>query len=190
MAKAAAPRALAVTPRMEEAWQAVDACFGRFCLTAGIEALQAMMATDVEDSVREAARPWSRAAWSPLGPHARQDWIPRRKGRCCPPEVHGTDGEEMPLASWTAATTEDQGRNGLRRLHLARALDRKQCRGERRRYQESSRTRGRQGDGFCRRDKRFGVRSLPLLQHLLYGELSGSFSRPWTITRLKGWSKA
>jgi hypothetical protein len=34
---------------MEEAWQAVDACFGRFCLTAGIEALHAMMAADVED---------------------------------------------------------------------------------------------------------------------------------------------
>jgi hypothetical protein len=34
---------------MEEAWQAVDACFGRFCLTAGVEALQAMMAADVED---------------------------------------------------------------------------------------------------------------------------------------------
>ena len=32
-------RPLPVTPRMEEAWQAVDACFGRFCLTAGIEAL-------------------------------------------------------------------------------------------------------------------------------------------------------
>lgn len=42
-------RTLAVTPRMAEAWQAVDACFGRFCLTAGVEALQAMMVTDVED---------------------------------------------------------------------------------------------------------------------------------------------
>jgi hypothetical protein len=42
-------RTLAVTPRMEEAWQAVDACFGRFCLTADIEALRAMMAADVEE---------------------------------------------------------------------------------------------------------------------------------------------
>ena len=38
--------------RMEEALQAVDACFGRFCLTAGIEALHAMMAGDVEDLCR------------------------------------------------------------------------------------------------------------------------------------------
>lgn len=48
MAKTVTPRTLAVTPRMEEAWQAVDACFGRFCLTAGIE-LHAMMVADVED---------------------------------------------------------------------------------------------------------------------------------------------
>ena len=27
----------------------MDACFGRFCLTAGIEALQSMMAADVEE---------------------------------------------------------------------------------------------------------------------------------------------
>jgi hypothetical protein len=49
MTKATMSRTLAVTHRMEEAWRAVDACFGRFCLTAGIETLQAMMAADVED---------------------------------------------------------------------------------------------------------------------------------------------
>jgi hypothetical protein len=48
MTRTSIPRVLAVTLRMEEAWQAVDACFGRFCLTAGIEALHAMMAADVE----------------------------------------------------------------------------------------------------------------------------------------------
>lgn len=49
MTKSTPTRSLPVTPRMEEAWQAVDACFGRFCLTAGIEALQIMMAADVDD---------------------------------------------------------------------------------------------------------------------------------------------
>ena len=49
MTRTTISRTLAVTPRMEEAWQAMDACFGRFCLTAGVEALQAMMAADVED---------------------------------------------------------------------------------------------------------------------------------------------
>jgi transposase-like protein len=40
-------RAGTVTPAVEKAWQDVDACFGRFCLTAGIEALQTMLADDV-----------------------------------------------------------------------------------------------------------------------------------------------
>jgi len=44
MTKTTISRAHAVTPRMEESWQAVDAC-----LTAGIEALHAMMTADVED---------------------------------------------------------------------------------------------------------------------------------------------
>src|SRR5262245_57719023 len=35
MTRTTIPRTLAVTPRMEEAWQAVDACFGCFRLTAG-----------------------------------------------------------------------------------------------------------------------------------------------------------
>ena len=48
MPKTITSRAFPVSPRMEEAWQAVDVCFGRFCLTAGVEALQAMMAVDVE----------------------------------------------------------------------------------------------------------------------------------------------
>src|SRR6266496_2219927 len=48
MTKTTLTRSCPVTPRMEEAWRAVDACFGRFCLTAGIEALQSMMAADVE----------------------------------------------------------------------------------------------------------------------------------------------
>ncbi len=49
MTKIITSHSLTVTPRMEEAWQAVDACIGSFCLTAGVEALQAMMAVDVED---------------------------------------------------------------------------------------------------------------------------------------------
>ena len=36
-------RTPAVTPGLVEGWQAVDTCSGRFCLTAGVEALQAMM---------------------------------------------------------------------------------------------------------------------------------------------------
>jgi transposase-like protein len=92
---------------MEEAWQAVDACFGRFCLTAGIEALQAMMAADVGDlcGKRHARAPerrghrWGRTRGK-IGYHGGKADVVR-------PRVRGTDGEEMPLPSWTAATIED-----------------------------------------------------------------------------------
>jgi transposase-like protein len=107
MTKPTTTRALVVTPRMEEAWQAVDACFGRFCLTAGIEALQAMMAADVEDICgrRHARAPerrghrWGRTRGK-IGYHGGKVDVVR-------PRVRGTDGEEMPLESWTAATIED-----------------------------------------------------------------------------------
>ena len=107
MTKVTTSRALAVTPGMEEAWQAVDACFGRFCLTAGIEALQAMMAADVGDlcGKRHARAPerrghrWGRTRGK-IGYHGGKVDVVR-------PRVRGTDGEEMPLPSWTAATIED-----------------------------------------------------------------------------------
>ena len=107
MTKVTTSRALAVTPGMEEAWQAVDACFGRFCLTAGIEALQVMMAADVGDlcGKRHARAPerrghrWGRTRGK-IGYHGGKVDVVR-------PRVRGTDGEEMPLPSWTAATIED-----------------------------------------------------------------------------------
>ena len=100
-------RTFAVTPRMEEAWQAVDACFGRFCLTAGVEALQAMMAADVEDLCgrRHARSPdrrghrWGRTRGK-IGYQGGKVDIVR-------PRVRDADGEEIPLPSWTAAATED-----------------------------------------------------------------------------------
>jgi transposase-like protein len=92
---------------MEEAWQAVDACFGRFCLTAGIEALHAMMAADVEELCgrRHARSPdrrghrWGRTRGK-IGYQGGKVDIVR-------PRVRGGDGQEMPLPSWAAATAED-----------------------------------------------------------------------------------
>jgi len=107
MTRTTVPRTLAVTPRMEEAWQAVDACFGRFCLTAGIEALHAMMAADVEDLCgrRHARSPerrghrWGRTRGK-IGYQGGKVDIVR-------PRVRGADGEELQLPSWTAAAAED-----------------------------------------------------------------------------------
>ena len=107
MTRSTPVRPLPVTPRMEEAWQAVDACFGRFCLTAGIEALQAMMVTDVEDlcGERHARGPkrrghrWGRTQGT-VGYHGGKVDVVR-------PRVRGRDGDELVLPSWAAATAED-----------------------------------------------------------------------------------
>jgi putative transposase len=107
MAKATTSRTLVVTHQMEEAWQAVDACFGRFCLAAGIEALQAMMAADVEDlcgkrharGLERRGHRWGRTRGK-IGYHGGKVDVIR-------PRVRGALGEEMPLPSWSAATAED-----------------------------------------------------------------------------------
>jgi len=92
---------------MEEAWRAVDACFGRFCLTAGIEALQSMMAADVEGlcggrHARNAERRghrWGRTRGK-IGYHGGKVDVVR-------PRVRARAGDELMLPSWAAATNED-----------------------------------------------------------------------------------
>jgi len=107
MTKTTLTRTFPVTPRMEEAWQAVDACFGRFCLTAGIEALQGMMAADVDDlcggrharSVERRGHRWGRTRGK-IGYHGGKVDVAR-------PRVRGRGGDELALPSWTAAANED-----------------------------------------------------------------------------------
>jgi putative transposase len=107
MTKTTLTRTFPVTPRIEEAWQAVDACFGRFCLTAGIEALQCMMAADVEHlcgsrharSAEGQGHRWGRTRGK-IGYHGGKMDIVR-------PRVRGRDGDELTLPSWTAASRED-----------------------------------------------------------------------------------
>ena len=107
MAKTTLTRTVRITSRMEEAWQAVDSCFGRFCLTAGIEALQGMMAADVEDlcgkrharSGERQGHRWGRTRGK-IGYQGGKVDIVR-------PRVRGRGGDELMLPSWTAATSED-----------------------------------------------------------------------------------
>ena len=107
MTKTTLTRATPVTPRLEEAWQAVDACFGRFCLTAGIEALQGMMAADVDDlcgerharSAERRGHRWGRTRGK-IGYHGGKVDIVR-------PRVRGRGGDELMLPSWMAAANED-----------------------------------------------------------------------------------
>ena len=70
----------ALVPSLETAWQDVDSSFERFCLTAGIGAIEQMLC---EDAQRLAGAPHSRGGgrvWSPLGQDQRQDRLPWRQG--------------------------------------------------------------------------------------------------------------
>jgi transposase-like protein len=89
------------------AWQDVDRSFERFCLTAGIGAMEQMLC---EDAQRLAGAPHSRG-----GGRAGQRWG-RTKGKIGfhggkvavhRPRVRSYDGHEVGLPTWTAAQAED-----------------------------------------------------------------------------------
>ena len=95
------------SPILEAAWQHVEGSFERFCLTAGIGALEQMLGEDAE---RLAGPRHSRGGgrvghrWGPtrgkIGFHGGKVVVHR-------PRVRGYDGHEVQLPSWTAAQAED-----------------------------------------------------------------------------------
>jgi putative transposase len=97
----------ALVPSLETAWQDVDSSFERFCLTAGIEAVEQMLREDAQDL---AGKPQSRG-----GDRVGQRWG-RTKGKIGfhggkvtvrRPRVRSYDGHELALPTWTAAQAED-----------------------------------------------------------------------------------
>jgi len=92
---------------VEEAWQEVGASFERFCMTAGIATLAAMME---EDAARLCGPRYGRAAgkaghrWGKtkgkVGFHGGKVEIER-------PRVRARAGGEVGLPSWEAAMSED-----------------------------------------------------------------------------------
>ena len=72
MTKTTTPSSLALVPSLETAWQDVDSSFERFCLTAGIGAIEQMLC---EDAQQLAGAPHSRGngrvAIAGAGPRAR-----------------------------------------------------------------------------------------------------------------------
>lgn len=98
---------LRLLPSLETAWQDVDRSFERFCLTAGIGAIEHMLREDAEQL---AGAPYSRGGdrrghrWGrtqgKIGFHGGKVTVHR-------PRVRGYDGREMALPSWTAAQAED-----------------------------------------------------------------------------------
>jgi putative transposase len=101
------PSSLALVPSLEMAWQDVDSSFERFCLTAGIGAVEQMLCADAQQL---AGAPHSRGGgrvghrWGrtkgKIGFHGGNVAVHR-------PRVRGFDGHEIPLPTWTAAQAEN-----------------------------------------------------------------------------------
>src|SRR6266540_445326 len=101
------PSSLALVPSLETAWQDVDSSFERFCLTAGIGAIEQMLC---EDAQQLAGAPHNRGAgrvghrWGrtkgKIGFHGGKVAVHR-------PRVRSLDGYEVALPTWTAAQAED-----------------------------------------------------------------------------------
>ena len=101
------PSSLALVPSLETAWQDVDSSFERFCLTAGIGAIEQMLC---EDAQQLAGAPHSRGGgrvghrWGKtkgkIGFHGGKVDIER-------PRLRGFDGKEHPVPSWEAAVAEN-----------------------------------------------------------------------------------
>lgn len=90
-----------------ETWQQVGVSFERFCLTAGLSALSEMMERDAIDLCGpryghkdgKAGHRWGKTSGK-IGFHGGKVSVDR-------PRVRARDGEEMALASWEAAQSED-----------------------------------------------------------------------------------
>ena len=94
-------------PSIETAWQDVHSSFERFCLTAGIGALEQMLCEDTDRLVgprhsrnrERAGRRWG-ATSGKIGFHGGKVAVRR-------PRVRSRAGQEIPLPSWQAAQAED-----------------------------------------------------------------------------------
>jgi putative transposase len=102
---------IALVPGLEEAWQDVNGSFERFCLTAGIEAMEQMLREDAERVTgarhsrgrERAGQRWG-ATKGKIGFHGGTVAVRR-------PRVRSYDGREVMLPTWAAA----QGENWLGR---------------------------------------------------------------------------
>jgi len=98
---------IAPMPSLEAAWQDVDGSFERFCLTAGIQAMERMLCEDAQrlagprhSRMRERAGHRWGATKGPIGFHGGKVVVRRPRLRSCA-------GHEVQLPSWRAAQAED-----------------------------------------------------------------------------------
>jgi len=107
MTNAITVSSIARGPSVEAAWQDVDSSFERFCLTAGIGALEQMLCEDARRlagphhsrGARRVGHRWG-ATRGKIGFHGGKVAVHR-------PRVRGYDGHEVPLPAWQAAQAED-----------------------------------------------------------------------------------
>ena len=100
-------RSFAPVPSLEMAWQDVDRSFERFCLTAGIGAIEQMLRDDAEQLTgapysrgeRRVGRRWGTTKGK-IGFHGGKVVVHR-------PRVRSYDGREVELPTWSAAQAED-----------------------------------------------------------------------------------
>jgi hypothetical protein len=100
------PSPLALVPSLKTAWHDVDSSFERFCLTAGIGAIEQMLCDDAQ---KLAGAPHNRGGgrighrWGrtkgKIGFHGGKVAVQR-------PRVRSYDGHEIALPTWTAAQAE------------------------------------------------------------------------------------
>ena len=96
-----------LVPSLETAWQDVDSSFERFCLTAGIGAIEHMLCEDAQELTGaphsrgggRVGHRWGRTKGK-IGFHGGKIAVHR-------PRVRSYDGHEVALPTWTAAQAED-----------------------------------------------------------------------------------
>src|SRR6266700_21649 len=97
----------ALVPSLEAAWQDVGSSFERFCLSAGIEAIEQILCEDAQRltgerhsrGVERSGQRWGTTAGK-IGFHGGKVSVRR-------PRVRGYEGREIRLPTWTAAQAED-----------------------------------------------------------------------------------
>jgi len=98
---------ISLAPGLEAAWQDMNGSFERFCLSAGIEAIEKMLCEDAQRLAgarygrmpERSGRRWG-ATKGKIGFHGGKVAVRR-------PRVRSHDGQEVRLPTWQAAQSED-----------------------------------------------------------------------------------
>jgi putative transposase len=101
------PSSIALVPGLETAWQDLDRSFERFCLTAGIGAMERMLCEDAQRLTGErhsrgrerVGHRWGTTKGK-IGFHGGKIVVHR-------PRVRSYDGREIPLPTWMSAEAEN-----------------------------------------------------------------------------------